>query len=94
MIRKLQAIIRGWYYYLFTDSKALIEERVDMCKQCPISKRSNGSYSGWCRTANGGCGCHLKAKSAHEDSSCEFGVWGKGFTSIENLNELIANGHG
>jgi len=89
MIDKIRSIITGWYYYLFTDSKALIKERTDLCKQCPISKLKNGNYSGWCKASNGGCGCHLKAKSAFKDSSCDFGVWGPDFTNKEALEELI-----
>lgn len=91
---KIRAIAIGWWRYLFTDSRALIKERTDLCKQCPIAKRDNGNYSGWCKTSNGGCGCYNKAKSAFDEMSCDFGVWGPGFVSKENLNELIANGHG
>jgi len=88
MLNKLRSISIGWYKYLFTDSRELIKDRTDLCKECPISQKK-GKYSGWCRTANGGCGCHLKAKAAYEDSSCDFGVWGPNFTSEENLKQLI-----
>jgi len=32
MINKLRSIFIGWYRYLFTDSKALIKERTNLCK--------------------------------------------------------------
>ena len=89
MINKLRSIAIGWYKYLFTDSKALIKARTDLCKLCPISKRSNGSYSGWCRMKNGGCGCYNKAKAAHDEEWCDKAIWGPGVLNEQRLNEVI-----
>ena len=84
-----RSIFVGWYKYLFADSRKLIKERTDLCRRCPISKRKDGSYSGWCKVRNGGCGCHLKAKSAHKEEWCDKGVWGPDVLNEQRLNEVI-----
>lgn len=83
-----RSILIGWYKYLLTDSKELIKSRTDMCKRCPISKKANGKYSGWCRTSNGGCGCHLKAKAAYKEEWCDLAVWGPDTLSEGRLKEV------
>lgn len=88
-INKLRSIAIGWFKYLFTDSKELIKQRTSMCKQCPVSHRKDGYYSGWCRTINGGCGCHLKAKAAFNEEWCDKAIWGPGTLSTRRLNEVI-----
>lgn len=84
-IKKIGNIAKGVVNFSLGLQEQLRVERIQLCKVCPIAKNAKGKFSGWCRSANGGCGCKLNFKASEPDEECPFGAWGDGFIIPENV---------
>ena len=84
-------IVEGHLNELFGNEQTLSEERMSICRQCPIMKMKVygavcDSYT-YLNTTTGevsqvkkegfqcGCGCRLEAKTRLPESSCPLGKW-------------------
>ena len=70
VIKKIGAIIKGWYYKIFNKNKELANKRIAICNTCEY-RESIDIVGDICSK----CGCVLSAKARVKDEHCELNKW-------------------
>lgn len=75
LLRTLNNIIHGWYYYIVGKNKSLYNERMKVCRGCPLNSTNFYKEKGieHCTI----CSCPLNAKLRVPDQECPHGLWSK-----------------
>ena len=87
----IKDIIKGHINELFNSQALLSNKRIDVCKECPLYKKTNLGYiCDKTKVVNPetnefrfedtpgfyrGCNCRLEAKSRNVDAKCPAGKW-------------------
>lgn len=72
IIKKIGAILKGWYYKIFNKNEQLARKRLAICNKC-YSKEHIEVLGDICKE----CGCILDAKVRVKDEYCELSKWYK-----------------
>ena len=73
-MKKVINIANGFKNLINKTNQEVSEERMTICKACPVSYK-NGVHTDWCKRDNGGCGCFLPSKTRVKDEKCPKGKW-------------------
>jgi rRNA maturation endonuclease Nob1 len=70
MVKKIENIIKGWYYKFRGINFELMDQRMKQCREC-----SEILYLTKNVTECNVCGCILSAKARVEDEKCPLNKW-------------------
>ena len=70
ILKKIGAILKGWYYKLFNKNEELANQRIAICNKC--NHRTHIDMIG---DICADCGCIIAAKARVKDEHCELNNW-------------------
>ena len=70
ILKKIGAILKGWYYKIFNKNEELANQRITICHQC--EQRTHIDVVG---DICAHCGCVISAKARVKDEYCELNKW-------------------